>query len=166
MKFITPLRIILEKMYSWNEKGWQTCCILGFNMKTISWIDHFFLCNVIMKEKGIFEIVERLHRNFSHIPPHFSGWIKKNKSSRTPETKFILKKKVLTGCRCDISWVRSWKQNKWTFVGKCVCIKKFLLYLTKLYDIFDGIIMSTQDDRNGLYSLSQPLAPYVLYFCS
>lgn len=49
---------------------------------------------------------------------------KKNQSSRTPETNFILKKKVLTGCRCDVSWVRSWKQNKWTFVRKCVCIKK------------------------------------------
>ena len=54
----------------------------------------------------------------------------------------MLKEKVLTKCMCDISWVKSWKQNKWTFIEN-VCMEQSYFYRTKLSYIFDGIILST-----------------------
>ena len=50
-----------------------------------------------MKEKGIFEIVERLHRKFLHIPPHFSGWIKKINLVELLKPNSYWRKKYLLG---------------------------------------------------------------------
>ena len=54
-------------------------------------------------------MVERLWFNLTHAF-QFLLFTKKSQKidrSRTSETKFILKEKVLTGCRCDTSRVKS-----------------------------------------------------------
>ena len=50
-----------------------------------------------MKEKGIFEIVERLHPDSLHIPPHFSGWIKKINLVELLKPTSYWRKKYLLG---------------------------------------------------------------------
>ena len=149
---MTPIKIeipnhkaLFLKMHNYTEKGWQTCCILSFIQffllkTTISLVNQSWRKKEFLRLQSILTVILCLCISIPSL--HFSEMNKKNiNPGITAETKFIVKEKVLTGCRCDIRRLRSWKQKKWTVIRECVCMKKSLLYLVKLNNIFDNIIM-------------------------